>query len=189
MYGGLNEATCVVKSQFVCWAVKHKQATLEMEKKGGMNQVCISKDLEGYGRNQPSWGEASGAVNVKNCKTLNPFISQCTFCPSITFHIHLHPQFAPFTSSVSWELVLIFKIFFCVLFSTLSFTFLSCSFCHSVSVFPACLPDCLWSSEQRAPLGTGYRLNWVSYVHFNSLNSCFQCPLGNFNNVKVVGEV
>lgn len=32
--------------------------------------------------------------------------------------------------------------------------------------------------------GTGYRLNWVSYVHFNSLNPCCQCPLGNSDNVK-----
>lgn len=51
MSTGLNEATCVIKSQFVC-AVKYKQAAVGMgrkrrgrKKKENRNQVCISEDL------------------------------------------------------------------------------------------------------------------------------------------------
>lgn len=47
---GLNEATCAIKSQFVC-AVKHKQAAVgagkETKKKKGRNRTGLSQDLLG----------------------------------------------------------------------------------------------------------------------------------------------
>lgn len=70
---------------------------------------------------------------MKNCKTLNPFISRISFRAAIHFCIQLHAHFAPFTLSLSGGLVPPLFLL-CMLFSApFAFIFFFCSLCHHIS--------------------------------------------------------
>lgn len=96
-----------MKSHFVCGA-KDKQAAVGMgwgwRKTTGTNCVCVSGSSGDAVPTSHLEEGAAGAITLKNCTTLNPFISRTPFIASIQFCILLHHWFSPFTSSLSLSL-------------------------------------------------------------------------------------
>lgn len=103
---GLNEATCAIKSQFVC-AVKHKQAAVgagkekKKKKKAGIERVSRRIFWGDLVQTSPLEEKTTGAIRVRNCKTLNPFISRTSFIASVHFCIQRHPPAPPHPSTSS----------------------------------------------------------------------------------------
>lgn len=88
---------CCKAQTSCCWGREGKKK----KKKAGIERVSRRIFWGDIVQTSPLEEKTTGAIRVRNCKTLNPFISRTSFIASVHFCIQRHPPAPPHPSTSS----------------------------------------------------------------------------------------